>query len=78
MVGLGVSKECHKSHIINVILTHVRSYVHRQKLFFGGQLEMTQWLREFRTKLKVEEWVSSRTGKSERFRIWTPVLRALG
>lgn len=74
----GIPKEHHKSQIINTILIHIRYYIHRQKLFHNGKMDLTQWLREFRTKLKVEEWIARRLGKTKQFSIWTPILKTMG
>lgn len=57
----------HKSDIINTILMYTRSYIHRQKFFDNGELDLLQWLGEFREKLKVEKWISTQTGKLRRF-----------
>lgn len=73
----GIAKDCHKSRIINTVLIHVRYFIHRQKLFYDGQLKLTQWLREFRKALKVEEWICNRTGKARHFKIWAPILKGL-
>lgn len=74
----GVPKEFHRSKIVNTILAHVRSYIHRQKLFYNGKLELLPWLKEFRQKLRIEEWICKKTNKRNTFDIWTPILQELG
>lgn len=74
----GVPKKAHRSRMINTILTHVRSYIHRQKLFYSANLELLPWLREFRQRLKVDEWICARTAKKKHSNIWTTILKELG
>lgn len=74
----GIPKDFHRSGVINPILAFVRYYVHRQKLFHGGSLELIQWLKEFREKLKVEQWISKKIGKMKFFNKWNRILRELG
>lgn len=74
----GIPKECHKSKIVNTILIYVHHYIHCQKLFHDGNLSLFQWLREFRAKLKVEEWICKKTGKMKQFSIWNHILRGMG
>lgn len=74
----GVKKECHKSVVINAILLYIRHYIHRQKLFYEGKLELLPWLREFRGKLQIEKWICARTGKARSFDKWNRILKELG
>lgn len=74
----GIPKECHRSAVINAILLYVRHYIHRQKLFYEGRLELIPWLGEFRVKLRVEKWISVRSGKSQTFEKWKTIYQHLG
>lgn len=74
----GLPKECHQSRVINFILLHIRFYIYRQKLYHEGRLDLTQWLAEFKTKLKVEQWISKRMGTPASFQCWRGILNELG
>lgn len=74
----GVPTETPKAKIMNYILLATKSYIHRQKLFHGGQLCLLQWLGEFKTKLLVEEHICLRRGEGKKFNKWRNILRALG
>lgn len=37
-------------------------YVYRQKLFHEGDLDICQWLLEFKMKLQAETWIRKRIG----------------
>lgn len=74
----GVPKEMHKSRVINTILIYIRAYIHRQKLFHDGKLELLPWLKEFRQRLKIDEWITARTAKKKTPGIWVTILKELG
>lgn len=74
----GLPKESHRSDVINPILAHCRYFIHRQKLFHDGNLDLTQWLREFRVKLRVEQWICTKLGKMKQFCRWRRILQELG
>lgn len=74
----GIPKECHKSTVINAILLHIRHYIHRQKLFHEGKLEVIPWLGEFRVKLRIEKWIANRIGKPQTFDKWKTIFQNLG
>lgn len=72
-VLFGVPQATHKGKIINTMLLYVRYYIQRQKLFHNGILELLPWLQEFKQKLAVEEWISTKMLGKNTFRIWTPI-----
>lgn len=74
----GIPKENHRSAVINTVLAYVRYYIHRQRLFHEGRLDLLQWLREFREKLKIEQWICARSGKTKHFTKWKNILREMG
>lgn len=74
----GVPQTYHRSRIVNTILVYLRYYIQRQNLFHGGKLELLLWLREFRQKLWIEEWICATTAKKKAFAIWGPILKELG
>lgn len=65
----GIPKDHRHSAIINNIVLNVKYYIHREKLFHEGKLELFQWLQEFRAKLQIERWICNRTGKAGKFNI---------
>lgn len=74
----GVPNDFHRGKVINFILVQTRFYIYRQKLFNEGKLCTLQWLAEFRSKLKIEKWVSARLGRAASFQGWTEIFEALG
>lgn len=66
----GLPADAHKSRTINFILIRVRFYIFRQKLFHDSELSCIQWLQEFKSALRVEEWICSRMGRKARFAGW--------
>lgn len=74
----GVPNDFHRGGMINFILIQTRFYIYRQRLFHDGKLCTLQWLAEFRSKLKIEKWVSARLGRAASFQCWTEILEALG
>lgn len=75
---LGVPLGFPKGKRINLITLAAKYYIHRQKLFENGNLSVLHWLQEFRARLRVDRWVSTRLGRSETFAPWERYLKALG
>lgn len=73
----GLHSSAFRASLINAITLSIKDYVYRQKLFHGSDLDLLQWLREFRQTLKGEQWISRRTGQGTRFNKWRNILRAL-
>lgn len=72
---------CHldpKGNKINAILISVKFYIHRQRLFHQGQLDLLHWLREFRARLLVEREICKRENRQRRFNTWNHILGAMG
>lgn len=42
-------------------------YIFRQKLFHDAELDILQWLLEFRPKLRVEKWICKKRAKAPDF-----------
>lgn len=74
----GIPKEHHRSSVINTILAHTRYFIHRQKLFHEGKLDLLHWLGEFRDKLRVERWICWRTGKQSLFHKLNRIFKEMG
>lgn len=62
----------------NFIILFSKFFIYRQRLFHGSELNLLHFLMELRSKLKVERYISHREGKPAKFKIWTPILEALG
>lgn len=74
----GIPKAAAKAQTINFILMTTKFFVFRQRLFHGGNLELTHWLREFKMKLLIERNILSCEGKLQRFSRWRRIMDALG
>lgn len=75
---LGVPYQAPNAKKVNTILISVKSFIHRQRLFHQGKLELLHWLKEFRSRLLVEREICARENKSSRFATWKRILGALG
>lgn len=74
----GVPSDHPKGKIINTVLLLAKYFIHRQKLFHGGELCLLHWLKEFRARLLQEKWILTRLDKPEKFSPWGKYLAALG
>lgn len=74
----GLSKGTHQRDTINAILLATKFYIHRQKLYHKGDLNICQWLLEFKTKLQAERWIRKRTGAKPFHNRFSQILEALG
>lgn len=74
----GTPREARQSRITNRILLYARYYIHRQRLFYSGELDLLQWLQEFRDTLRIEQWICEKMGRKRHFDKWLRILRALG
>lgn len=75
---LGVPRGEPHAIILNFIILSVKFYVFRQKMYYDAKLDLTAFLNEFRSKLKIEKYICTLEGKADRFNIWRNVLSALG
>lgn len=75
---MGVPRSRPKSKIINNIVLLVKYYIHRQKLFYDGDLSLIQWLGELKMRLNTKKWICGRLGKPINFLPWRKYLTALG
>lgn len=75
---LGVHPSIPDARKINFITIFTKFFVHRQKLFHNGDLSLVLFLRELRSKLRVEKQICSLEGKPDKFKGWNCVLTALG
>lgn len=74
----GLPRSAGKAQTINFIVMTTKFFIFRQRLFHGGSLDITHWLREFKMKLLVERDVLYCEGKSNQFAKWRRILNALG
>lgn len=74
----GLPKGTHQRDNINAILLATKFYIYRQKLFHEGDLNICQWLLEFKMKLQTEKWIRKRTGLKPLSRCLDQVLYMLG
>lgn len=47
-----------KAKVINFILLFVKFFIYRQKLFHHGSMDLTHLLRDLRTRLQVERYLT--------------------
>lgn len=77
-VILGLSKGAHQAIVINAILLSIKFYIFRQKMFHEGDMDMRQWLLEFRTTIQTEKWIRKRMGSKPANPMYDRILRAIG
>lgn len=71
---LGVPKDHPQALVVNYILIWVKYFVHRQKLFGEGLLNLSHWKRELRLKLLAERKICAIEGKAGKFKRWEILL----
>lgn len=76
-VLFGIPDDAPDSRVVNFLLLFVKFYIYRQKLFHSGSFSMVQLLRELRTRLQVEQFLTTLENKRHRFRIWSRLYNAL-
>lgn len=64
--------------VVNFILLFVKFFIYRQKLFHQGHLPILQFLRELRSRLQVEKYITRLENKSDHFSPWLKIYDALG
>lgn len=63
--------------IINWILLTAKFFIHRQRLFYNGELSLIAYLAEIRRKLITECMTCQWEGKPQKFRLWERILGVL-
>lgn len=74
----GVPDDAPNARLVNFLLLFVKFYIYRQKLFHSGSFSTIHLLRELRTRLQVEQFITTLENKQHRFRIWYRLYNALG
>lgn len=64
--------------IVHFILLFSKFFIYRQKLFHQAALDLTQFLRELRTRLSVAKYITSKDNKQHLFARWQHIFAALG
>lgn len=62
---------------INWILLTAKFYLHRQKLFHGGELSLIAFLLETKNRLIAEKIICSHEGRTNKFKTWEKMLGVL-
>lgn len=65
---LGIDDLSSAGKVVNLILLHLRFYVHRQRLFHDSKFELVHWLAELRLRLRCFKNNLQLECKMERFR----------
>lgn len=74
----GVPESLPHAKNINFILLFTKFYIYRQKLFHQGSLTLIHFLRELRTRLSVEKYLTNLENKRHHFYKWQRTFAALG
>lgn len=74
----GIHPSAPLARVVNFLLLFVKFFIHRQKLFHQGELNLTHFLQDLRYRLRIEKYLTALEGRSHRFRIWANILDALG
>lgn len=67
-----------QDHMVNFILLFVKFHIYRQKLFHQGKFCLLQLLRELRSRLQIEQYITRLEKKPDRFNQWNRIFLALG
>lgn len=74
----GLAKTDPQAKVITFISLFAKHFIYRQKLFYAGQLEIIQFLRELRLKLSIEKYICTKENKLRKFACWNMIFNALG
>lgn len=74
----GVPASHQQSTLINFLMLFVKFHIFRQKLFHQGSLSMVHLLRDLRTRLNVEQYLTILTNRSHKFDKWRRIHNTLG
>lgn len=74
----GVTESLPMAKNINFVLLFTKFYIYRQKLFHQGSLILVHFLRELRTRLHVEKYLTMVENKRNHFQKWQRTYTALG
>lgn len=75
---VGVPKNHPQSRRINLILLVSRFFIHRQRLFHGGNMCLIHWINDLRLRLLTERQICFAEGRPRRFGLWIPILDYMG
>lgn len=64
--------------VVNFLLLFFKFYIYRQKLFHKGQFCLIQFLRELRSRLNIEKYLTRLDNKTHLFAPWNRIYSALG
>lgn len=74
----GIPDTAPNARIINFVILFAKFFIYRQKLFHQGSLDLVHFLREFRTRLQVEKYLTTLENKRHHFQKWKRTYAALG
>lgn len=75
---LGTLLPAKSAPMLNFIALFTKAYIHRQKLFYTGELSLLGLLGELKKKLRIEQLICRLEGRYRRFTKWERVFQALG
>lgn len=75
---LGVSKSFRHARRVNFLLLVSWYFIHRQRIFHKGDLNIIHWARELRKRLLTEQAICRAEGKPAKFAPWTSIMEYLG
>lgn len=63
--------------IVNWLLLTAKYYIHRQRLFHGGEVNLLAYLAEAKNRLITEKLACLREGRPNKFKLWEKLLKIL-
>lgn len=75
---VGVPRSHPQSRKINFLILSARFFIHRQRLFHGGNLSVVHWVSELRSRLLTERQICSAEGRPHKFDPWQSILDYMG
>ena len=70
----GLTQNEPNSDIVNLVILRVKFYVYRQRLYHNCQLDILQWIREFKMSLLSVQYVCNLENKPKNSERWMKVL----
>lgn len=64
---LGTLLPAKTAPVLNFITLFTKAYIHRQKLFYNGDLSLIGWLGELKKKLRIEQHICKMEGRPRKF-----------
>ena len=70
----GLTQKRSNRDVLNLVLLKAKYYIYRQRLYHNCQLDILEWLKEFKMSLLSEQYICNLENKSKKFVKWMKVL----